>query len=255
MCFVLQKTFIPRPIHIRQQQQQPPLVRAGIRWVVACPINCIAPTIHPDSTFSPTVAMVFSPTQIRFRVLGSSSSSHTGHGQNHNRKGSCVSFLAATAAVFVLAGIVSPVDARDIKYCSNVNTSDQKEGLYDLFQSHGACYDECVKDSKNAFAIVQGAYCWCSTYIPGTTTTGCTQECPGYLADKCGNMDLDLYGYMALSGKPQGTKGAIAKTSSVSITSILTQHDVSTAPGVVTTVTTVGPTQTQTLTTVRPLYL
>lgn len=107
-----------------------------------------------------------------------------------------------------------------------------------FYQTNGLCYDHCVLDPANAFAIVQGSYCWCSTYVPATTTTGCDQSCPGFLADMCGNSDTNVYGYMALSGKPKGTKGADTSTVSPISASIVQ---------IVSTVTAEGSTQTQTI--------
>lgn len=85
------------------------------------------------------------------------------------------------------------------------------------FQSHGLCYDNC-NTGTYAFAIVQGSYCWCSNYVPGTdeSVSDCSQDCPGYPDDKCGDTQANLYGYMTLSNKPSGTKGAETTVSTTS---------------------------------------
>ena len=100
----------------------------------------------------------------------------------------------------------------------------------DPFQSNGLCFDHCKADF--AFALVQGNNCWCSNYIPDSTTSGCEDPCPGYPSDTCGSTDQDLYGYMVLPNKPSGTRGV---DSTVSPTSPRAP-----AP----TITAAGPTQT-----------
>lgn len=82
-----------------------------------------------------------------------------------------------------------------------------------IYQSDGLCYDFCL--DEYAFAVVQGSECWCSNYVPGTTssTSDCNTPCPGYPDDTCGGDSL--YGYMSLTLSPSGTKGA-ATTSSTS---------------------------------------
>jgi len=92
-----------------------------------------------------------------------------------------------------------------------VNTSDGSSNISG-FQSNGLCYDHCNGGSF-AFAILQGQACWCSDYVPETTTDGCDDPCPGYPPEKCGNTDQNLYAYMALPNKPSGTMGADSTTS------------------------------------------
>ncbi|KAJ4315611.1 hypothetical protein N0V94_005866 [Neodidymelliopsis sp. IMI 364377] len=60
-----------------------------------------------------------------------------------------------------------------------------------------------------AFAVIQYTNCWCTNYVPSTTTdiTSCQKGCPGYTDEKCGDKDAGLYIYIELSGKPSGTAG------------------------------------------------
>jgi len=146
--------------------------------------------------------------------------------------------LMLLSVLLVLSTLMAPAAARTIAYCSDVNTgSDYDSGLsravrrsrccgswadapclvINEFQSHGLCYDNCNAGSY-AFAIVQGAYCWCSNYVPGVDVDGseCSEECPGYPDDSCGNTQKNLFGYMALARKPSGTKGAETTVSTTS---------------------------------------
>jgi hypothetical protein len=61
---------------------------------------------------------------------------------------------------------------------------------------------------------VQGDYCWCSDYVPGTTTStsDCDNSCPGYPDDTCGGDGT--YGYISLTLSPSGTKQASTAASS-----------------------------------------
>lgn len=88
--------------------------------------------------------------------------------------------------------------------------------VYNIYQSNGACHDQCV--GSYAFAIVQYQDCWCSDYIPEEqqSVSDCNQDCPGYPADKCGNASEGLYGYIALSKQPSGTAGAASSSAASS---------------------------------------
>jgi len=72
-----------------------------------------------------------------------------------------------------------------------------------IYQSNGLCSDFCR--SSYAFAVVQDDGCWCSNYVPGTTNTGCSEQCPGYPSELCGGNGV--YGYIALGRNPSGTQG------------------------------------------------
>ncbi|KAF8540125.1 hypothetical protein BDD12DRAFT_45358 [Trichophaea hybrida] len=146
-------------------------------------------------------------------------------GQNYDRKRTrrARSWLTATTAAFALSGITG-ASARDIVYCSDVNTGSDSSPNTSTYQSNGLCYDTCNAGSY-AFAILQGQDCWCSNYVPATDASGCNDPCPGYPSDTCGNMQKNLYGYMALPNKPSGTKGAdttVSTTSPHPITSTVT---------------------------------
>ncbi|TEY43667.1 hypothetical protein BOTCAL_0364g00010 [Botryotinia calthae] len=110
------------------------------------------------------------------------------------------------------------VQAISMKYCSTLNTGSGSANS-SIYQSDGLCYDFCL--DEYAFAVVQGSDCWCSNYVPGTTSSSsdCDTTCPGYPDDTCGGDNL--YGYMSLTLSPLGTKGA-ATTSSTSSTKVTT---------------------------------
>ena len=80
------------------------------------------------------------------------------------------------------------------------------------FNSNGACDNVC---SGFAFAVVQGQSCWCSNYVPAdtTSTSECSEACPGYPYENCGSQSAGLFGYVALGKAPLGTVGAAASTS------------------------------------------
>ncbi|KAI1004301.1 hypothetical protein K3495_g3913 [Podosphaera aphanis] len=107
-------------------------------------------------------------------------------------------------------------------YCSEINTSSSGQNL-SVYQSNGLCTNFCLQ--QYAFAILQDKSCWCSNYIPATTTTGCTLNCPGYPFEKCGGDGL--YGYIAL-GKvaPSGTLGASSEEPTSPSTSTSTSSSI-----------------------------
>ena len=80
------------------------------------------------------------------------------------------------------------------------------------FNSNGACQTVC---SGFAFAVVQDQNCWCSNYAPAdtTSTSDCSETCPGYPYENCGSASADLFGYVALGKAPSGTIGASTSTS------------------------------------------
>ena len=83
------------------------------------------------------------------------------------------------------------------------------------FNSNGACETAC---SGYAFAVVQDQSCWCSNYAPAdtTSTSDCSEACPGYPYENCGSASSGLFGYVALGKAPSGTIGASASTSTTS---------------------------------------
>jgi hypothetical protein len=73
--------------------------------------------------------------------------------------------------------------------------------------SNGYCQTQC--QSNYAFGIVQGKNCWCSNLAPAdtTSTTSCSDKCPGYPIELCGSVGNNLFGYIALNKQPSGTQG------------------------------------------------
>ncbi|KAF7934954.1 uncharacterized protein EAE98_002999 [Botrytis deweyae] len=114
-----------------------------------------------------------------------------------------------------LFALVKHVQGISMEYCSSLNTGSGSANS-SIYQSDGLCHDFCL--DEYAFAVVQGSECWCSNYVPGTTssTSDCNTPCPGYPDDTCGGDSL--YGYMSLTLSPSGTKGA-ATTLSTSTSS------------------------------------
>ena len=105
--------------------------------------------------------------------------------------------------------------------------------MYDIYQSNGACFDQCKENY--AFAVVQWQSCWCSNYIPADqqSLSSCNEECPGYPDDLCGNRNQHLYGYIPLSKAPSGTAGFAHSTQAPTSTpdSSTQQESVSTSYG------------------------
>ncbi|KAK2782373.1 hypothetical protein FQN53_009807 [Emmonsiellopsis sp. PD_33] len=130
--------------------------------------------------------------------------------------------LAFVFYVLAVLHIVLPAAAITLDYCSSLNTGSDFDAVRSTYQSNGACRDTCV--GKYAFAILQGKSCWCSNLQPGDTTSTdeCSDRCPGFPSDRCGNAKKGLYGYLILDRKASGTVGQATKTSlSVSITTFL----------------------------------
>ncbi|KAF7956084.1 hypothetical protein EAE96_005005 [Botrytis aclada] len=124
------------------------------------------------------------------------------------------SYRLGVVAICLFA-FLNHVQGLSMEYCSTLNTGSGSANS-SIYQSDGLCYDFCL--DKYAFAVVQGSDCWCSNYVPGTTSSSsdCDTPCPGYPDDTCGGDGL--YGYIALTLFPSGTKGA-ATTSSTSTSS------------------------------------
>ena len=99
--------------------------------------------------------------------------------------------------------------------------------VYNIYQSNGACYDTC--SSQYAYAVVQYQDCWCSNYAPAnqSSTSQCSQDCPGYPAEQCGNQNEGLFGYIQLTISPSGTAGASASTTSIQVAATTTQASTS----------------------------
>lgn len=139
-------------------------------------------------------------------------------------------------------------------YCSTENTGSEYTPMQSDYQSNGRCFTNC--QSQYAFAVVQYKSCWCSNYIPAeqSDVSNCSQNCPGYPQEQCGNENTGYYGYVALSIAPAGTAGASSSSSSPTTSSTPSQTSSSTttpAPSLVTNtqvVTISGAVVTQTVT-------
>ncbi|KAK6437393.1 hypothetical protein LTR95_006413 [Oleoguttula sp. CCFEE 5521] len=105
------------------------------------------------------------------------------------------------------------------QYCSSQNTADNYAGVSNIYQSNGACFQQCLQDY--AFAIVQYQQCWCSNYIPAEQlgTGSCDTPCPGYPDESCGNNNSGLFGYVPLRLQPSGTAGVASSTQASSTSS------------------------------------
>lgn len=89
------------------------------------------------------------------------------------------------------------------------------------YQTNGKCSDHCNDAGTYAFAVIQYTNCWCSNYIPSTTTdiSSCQKDCPGFPSEKCGDQDKGLYIYIKLAGQPSGTAGGSSQPSSTEVSS------------------------------------
>ncbi|KAI7205341.1 hypothetical protein KC315_g9418 [Hortaea werneckii] len=127
-------------------------------------------------------------------------------------------------SLFGLALIASGVAGQSLNYCSGENTGSDYNKVNDIYNSYGSCTKQC---GDYAFAIVQWQDCWCSNYAPANQQSvgDCDQDCPGYPANKCGNEDKGLYGYLPISGnEPSGTAGS-GSSSEASSTSASTSTE------------------------------
>ncbi|KAF2995562.1 hypothetical protein E8E13_003987 [Curvularia kusanoi] len=93
-------------------------------------------------------------------------------------------------------------------YCSSQNTGSGSPFFW-TYQTNGKCTDHCAALGTYAFAVIQFTNCWCTNYIPATTTdiSDCQVDCPGYPSEKCGDKDAGLYIYIEGNGQPSGTAG------------------------------------------------
>jgi len=119
-------------------------------------------------------------------------------------------------AIFGLISIASVARAGEgdgyfNEYCSNENTGGDFQPQYNTYNSMGSCATQCQYGF--AFAILQWKSCWCSNYVPLNTVSlsECSQRCPGYPDDTCGDQGQGLYGYVALYRPPIGTSPTSTK--------------------------------------------
>ncbi|KAF2400778.1 hypothetical protein EJ06DRAFT_521476 [Trichodelitschia bisporula] len=119
------------------------------------------------------------------------------------------------ALLFVIFSLPSFALALTQAYCSSQNTA-SGSAVLSTFQSNGLCHDKCQNDGW-ALAVVQDKSCWCSNYIPADQhpITSCDLSCPGFPAENCGSVDNGLFGYIALSKSPSGTRGVAGSTQKV----------------------------------------
>lgn len=120
------------------------------------------------------------------------------------------SFLALLALTLLIPQTFA---AYQLSLCSSQNTGSDNDAQFWTWQSNGWCHDQCI--DNYAFAIVLENDCWCSNYAPADTTdtSDCSDTCPGYPDEFCGNKAKGLYGYVALNNKPSGTQGGSQPTS------------------------------------------
>lgn len=78
-----------------------------------------------------------------------------------------------------------------------------------IYNSFLACQATC-NGGNYAFAVLQGEDCWCSNYVPAgqTALSSCSDACPGYPPDVCGNLANNLYSYVALGPDPLSSASA-----------------------------------------------
>lgn len=88
------------------------------------------------------------------------------------------------------------------------------------WQSNSKCTEHCKDSGTFAFAVIQYKNCWCTNYIPSTTTdiNSCQKDCPGWPDEKCGNKDDKLFIYIEMDGQPSGTAGG-SRPSSTDVSS------------------------------------
>ncbi|KAK6442041.1 hypothetical protein LTR95_001726 [Oleoguttula sp. CCFEE 5521] len=144
---------------------------------------------------------------------------------------SLLRILAVQAIAPLLAAkALAQRDDLSQQYCSSQNTADNYAAVSNIYQSNGACFQQCLQDY--AFAIVQYQQCWCSNYIPAEQlgTGSCDTPCPGYPDESCGNDNSGLFGYIPLRRQPSGTAGVASSTQASSTTPTPTPSSTSTTP-------------------------
>lgn len=149
--------------------------------------------------------------------------------------------------LFVLLGVLTPKTQAALALCSSQNTGSNGNSHYNMYQSNGYCRDQC---NGYAFAVVQGANCWCSNVQPGDTTSvgDCSENCPGYPSEKCGNEDKGLFGYVQL-GTASSTDGGNDESSSTQQSSTQSSTRTSSSNTQQSTSSSTSPTRTSSSTT------
>nr|OQO31844.1 hypothetical protein B0A51_00850 [Rachicladosporium sp. CCFEE 5018] len=144
---------------------------------------------------------------------------------------SVLRMLAVQAIAPLLAAkALAQRDDLSQQYCSSQNTAGNYAAVSNIYQSNGACFQQCLQGY--AFAIVQYQQCWCSNYIPAEQlgTGSCDTPCPGYPDESCGNNNSGLFGYVPLRRQPSGTAGVVSSTQASSTTPTPTPSSTSTTP-------------------------
>ncbi|KAK6533691.1 hypothetical protein TWF694_002623 [Orbilia ellipsospora] len=138
----------------------------------------------------------------------------------------------------------------DLIYCSKQNTAGDYPVFNSIYQSDGKCHDHCVADY--AFAIVLWQNCWCSNYAPTDTQPlgDCTDACPGFPNDTCGNRKENYYNYIELDRLPSSQTNLPSSTSPPPSAQTATNPPTTNKPGtpIVSVVTILGTQSTVTIT-------
>ncbi|KAF3939996.1 hypothetical protein ABW19_dt0202256 [Dactylella cylindrospora] len=127
----------------------------------------------------------------------------------HRRITGSMGFKQSLWLPLLLGGFLLPNVAQaaiNLVYCSPENTGSDYDAYNFIWQSDGECYNHCVADY--AYAIVQAKNCWCSNYTPTELKDldDCSDACPGYPDDKCGNLELGYFNYIELPGHSPSSK-------------------------------------------------
>jgi cell wall integrity and stress response component len=97
--------------------------------------------------------------------------------------------------------------SKPLRNCRKKSLSLTNWAAFWEWQSNGWCHDHCAAAGHYVFAIVQDGNCWCSNLAPSNQqdVDDCSDTCPGFGQENCGNKDHGLFGYIAISGKASGT--------------------------------------------------
>ena len=157
------------------------------------------------------------------------------------------STLGVSLSVFLLLVGRSTL-AQQIEFCSSLNTgANYSIPVTNTFMSTGLYVEQCKQNY--ALAVVQGDTCWCSDYVPASTTNmgDCDEICPGFPLDFCGSTAKNLYGYIGVSKGLSGTKGAAENTTSTTNTTSIIGA-INTTDSATTTITMCGVQSNRTVT-------
>lgn len=87
-----------------------------------------------------------------------------------------------------------------------------------IYNSVLFCQQTCSSGGY-AYAILQDQNCWCSNYTPSNQValSSCSDTCPGYPSDSCGNAANALFSYVALG---PAASAVVTQASTVLVTSV-----------------------------------